>query len=328
MSSIPAWKRAGLSVQKSKPEEEDENDLLETRRIDTADLTKNQLKKVSNKRKLQEALGTSSSTTKSDANKKPPKRIKLPKNERKPPPVKDQLTYLKQFANDKSNWKFNKSKQNWILKNLKDIPMEYEHELILYLSTLQGGSRDRLVEELKQVIEKWNVEYEEMERTIEQKLLNGGDKEEKEDEDEGEKEGSKQEKEVKEESKQEQEQESNQEELNLEYVVRCKAILDSLIDDKVQVKGHDDDEGEVATHNEKSDSFKEEEVEVREKEEVAANKMKDKKDKKKKKDKNEKKVTKDKKDTKDKKHKKKSTKSESPSDTSDVSNLIINEVEV
>ena len=89
MSSVPAWKRAGLSVQQTKPEEEEENDLLETRRIDTADLTKNQLKKVSNKRKLQEALG--SSTTKNDdgANKKPPKRIKLPKNERKPPPVKD-----------------------------------------------------------------------------------------------------------------------------------------------------------------------------------------------------------------------------------------------
>ena len=37
MSSVPAWKRAGLSVQQTKPEEEEENDLLETRRIDTAD---------------------------------------------------------------------------------------------------------------------------------------------------------------------------------------------------------------------------------------------------------------------------------------------------
>lgn len=174
MSSVPAWKRAGLSVQQTKPEEEEENDLLETRRIDTADLTKNQLKKVSNKRKLQEALG--SSTTKNDdgANKKPPKRIKLPKNERKPPPVKDQLTYLKQFVHDKPNWKFNKLKQNWILKNLKHIPNDYELELISYLATLQGGSRDRLVDELKQVIAKWNVKYEEMEKKIEEKLLHGG----------------------------------------------------------------------------------------------------------------------------------------------------------
>lgn len=44
MSPIPAWKRAGLSVQHNKTQE-DENDLLETRRIDTAELTKNQLKK-------------------------------------------------------------------------------------------------------------------------------------------------------------------------------------------------------------------------------------------------------------------------------------------
>lgn len=77
MSPIPAWKRAGLSVQHNKTQE-DENDLLETRRIDTAELTKNQLKKVSNKRKLQEALGTSSGKN-NGGNKKPPKRIKLPK---------------------------------------------------------------------------------------------------------------------------------------------------------------------------------------------------------------------------------------------------------
>lgn len=328
MSSIPAWKRAGLSVQQNKTEE-DENDLLETRRIDTADLTKNQLKKVGNKRKLQEALGKTNQAT----NKKPPKRIKLPKSERKPPPVKDQYTYLKQFVHDKSNWKFNKLKQNWILKNILSIPMEYELELVLYLSTLQGGSRDRLVDELKQVIEKWNVKYEEMERKIEEKLLNG----EKKMDDAGEE----QKKEVTEmeESKKEQKEE-NQDELNLEYVVRCKAILGSLIDERIEVKGYEestktDGESELSRKSvvREDDDQLESESKVEAEHEVDQEKKekkekKDKKDKKEKRDKKEKKDKSNKKDKKDKSNEKRTSKSESPADASDTSNLIINEVEV
>lgn len=324
MSPIPAWKRAGLSVQHNKTQE-DENDLLETRRIDTAELTKNQLKKVSNKRKLQEALGTSSGKN-NGGNKKPPKRIKLPKSERKPPPVKDQLTYLKQFAYDKANWKFNKLKQNWILKNLRDIPNEYEPELILYLSTLQGGSRDRLVDELKQVIEKWNVKYEETERKIEERLLNGDNKEQEPEEPTQEKE------ELKDEAKTDESKE-NHDELNLEYVVRCKAILDSLIDGKVEVKGHGN---EHRTQNDNSESSKNnteeenvggvgDEIKVENKDEVEDNdeivdpRAEGKKDKKRK----------DKKGKKEKKKKSKSkARSESPSETSDTPNLIINEVDV
>ena len=57
-----------------------------------------------------------------------------------------------------------------ILKNIKNIPKEYEEALILYLGTLQGGSRDRIIPELKEVISKWNTQYEEAERKIEEKL--------------------------------------------------------------------------------------------------------------------------------------------------------------
>ena len=52
----------------------------------------------------------------------------------------------------------------------KEYSKEYEEALILYLGTLQGGSRDRIIPELKEVISKWNTQYEEAERKIEEKL--------------------------------------------------------------------------------------------------------------------------------------------------------------
>ncbi|EMG49048.1 hypothetical protein G210_0276 [Candida maltosa Xu316] len=207
MSSVPAWKRAGLSV---KAQEEDD-ESLSTKRIENADLTTKEIKKISNKRKLQEDSKHKS--------KKPPKRIKLPKKERPPPPVKDQLTYLKQFQDDKDNWKFNKSKQNWILKNIKDIPEDYEPALVAYLGTLQGGSRDRLIPELKEVISKWNTQYEEAEKKIEEQLNKKLEGEEPD----------------KEEKKEEKEESTG---VTLDYALRCKAILVKLDDDEdIEVKG-------------------------------------------------------------------------------------------
>lgn len=215
MSSVPAWKRAGLSV-KAQQQQEDE-DSLTTKRIENADLTVKEIKKISNKRELQDDTKHKS--------KKPPKRIKLPKNERPPPPVKDQLTYLKQFVDDKENWKFNKLKQNWILKNIKNIPKEYEEALILYLGTLQGGSRDRIIPELKEVISKWNTQYEEAERKIEEKLTkkveNEIDKDSKTSNDA--------------ENKEQKEEEKDA--VDLEYALRCRAILSKLTDEDIEVKG-------------------------------------------------------------------------------------------
>lgn len=221
MSSIPAWKRAGLRV---KAEQEAEDESLSTKRIETDDLTTKQIKKISNKRKLQD-------DTKHKTNKKPPKRVKLPKNERAPPPVKDQLTYLKQFHEDKANWKFNKLKQNWILKNIRDIPADYEEALVSYLGTLQGGSRDRLIPELKEVINKWNTQYEEAEKKIEEQLAKKleGDEPEKEEEKKGDKE--------KKEELKEEKQEDVVNVVNLEYAVRCKSILSQLTEEDVEVKG-------------------------------------------------------------------------------------------
>lgn len=215
MSSIPAWKRAGLRV---KAEQEAEDEALSTKRIESDDLTSKQIKKISNKRKLQD-------DTKHKTNKKPPKRVKLPKKERAPPPVKDQLTYLKQFHEDKEKWKFNKLKQNWILKNIKEIPADYEEALVSYLGTLQGGSRDRLVPELKEVINKWNAQYEEAEKKIEEQLakkLEGGEPEKEK------------EKETKDKDDEKKEEEET---VNLEYAVRCKAIIVQLVDEDIEVKG-------------------------------------------------------------------------------------------
>lgn len=218
MSSVPAWKRAGLSVKAQQQQEDD--DSLTTKRIENADLTVKEIKKISNKRKLQDDTKHKS--------KKPPKRIKLPKSERPPPPVKDQLTYLKQFVDDKENWKFNKLKQNWILKNIKNIPEDYEGALVSYLGTLQGGSRDRIIPELKEVISKWNTQYEEAERKIEEQLTKKIENETGKDTENDKNEKKKEEKEEKEEAK---------DAVDLEYALRCKAILSKLIEEDIEVKG-------------------------------------------------------------------------------------------
>lgn len=221
MSSVPAWKRIGLSVKK------DVNDdplSITTTRVENADLTTKQIKKISNQTKAQQ--------TKNKVQKKPPKRIKLPKNERPPPPVKDQLTYLKQFETDRVNWKFNKLKQNWILKNIKDIPTEYELALLLYIENLQGGSRDRIIPVLKEVVEKWNIQYEEAERKIEEEIAKklDGDKSKEESKDDKKEESNK--------DSNSQDDKAKQPEIDLIYALRCKAILGRLINEQIIVKGN------------------------------------------------------------------------------------------
>lgn len=60
------------------------------------------------------------------------------------------LNYLHQFHHDKRNWKFNKSKENHLLKNVWStyrVPAQYTDALISYIAGLQGaGARGRLVE--------------------------------------------------------------------------------------------------------------------------------------------------------------------------------------
>lgn len=57
------------------------------------------------------------------------------------------LVYLRQYHEDRDNWKFNKNHQNHILKNLFDIhsiPSEYVPLIYEYIKGLQGGVRTRL----------------------------------------------------------------------------------------------------------------------------------------------------------------------------------------
>ncbi|KAH3686164.1 hypothetical protein WICPIJ_002873 [Wickerhamomyces pijperi] len=147
---IPAWKRIGLKVQ-----EELHNDPLAlTEHLESGKVTNKQAKQL-NKRKR--AAATETGKEDGSTEKKPPKRVKVAKSEKPPPPEKDQLVYLKAYTDDLSNWKFSKQKQNWILKHIRVIEDQYEQYLVNYLVGLQGGSRDRLVEELKKVMESWNT---------------------------------------------------------------------------------------------------------------------------------------------------------------------------
>lgn len=142
---IPAWKRLGLKVK--------ENIIKDplTGQVQASAPISN------NKRQ-------SPSTTSTDTPKKPPKRVKLPKAERKPPPEADQLAYLRQYHTDRSNWKFSKQKQNWILRSVfgitthgnGGIPDEYKDALMSYLEGLQGGAKDRIVDDAKEVVNQWN----------------------------------------------------------------------------------------------------------------------------------------------------------------------------
>lgn len=126
---VPAWKKAGLAVET---------------------VTEDATTPSSNKR-------TASSAEK---DKKPPKRQKLPKDKRAPPPESDHLVYIKTFVDDKPNWKFNTVSQQWILKNLftEQVPVEYDDYVIKYVGTIKGGARDRVTDSAKEIISN-NNEY-------------------------------------------------------------------------------------------------------------------------------------------------------------------------
>lgn len=125
MSVEPAWKRAGL------------------KRASTATETYDPL-----------AAGLKRSADRGPI--KPPKRIKQPKSERSPGPVPDQLVYLRQYSENREEWKFSKQKQNWILKNLFDISSDYNDAIIKYVEGIQGGSRTRVLEAAEKIVDNWN----------------------------------------------------------------------------------------------------------------------------------------------------------------------------
>lgn len=138
-AAIPAWKRLGLKVKAA------EDNPIAIAHIESGIVTNKQAK-ILNKQKRKAAKEEGYT----------PKRAKVPKSERGPPPEKDQLAYLRQYHLDRDAWKFSKQKQNWILRHIRDIPRDYEDALAAYLEGIQGGSRDRVVEDLHKVVAKWN----------------------------------------------------------------------------------------------------------------------------------------------------------------------------
>jgi hypothetical protein len=74
------------------------------------------------------------------------------------------LGYLSNFHKHRALWKFEKAKQNWILRNALDaelIPESHEAALAAYVNGLQGaGARDRLLEEVKKALKEETVEGE------------------------------------------------------------------------------------------------------------------------------------------------------------------------
>lgn len=82
-------------------------------------------------------------------------------------PTSAYVEYLHQFQHDKAHWKFNKSKENHLLKSIWSmyrVPDSYTDALVSYIAGLQGaGARSRLVEGadevLKEVTEKGGQKY-------------------------------------------------------------------------------------------------------------------------------------------------------------------------
>jgi hypothetical protein len=66
------------------------------------------------------------------------------------------VDFLHQFHHDRPNWKFNKSKENHLLKNVWSmyrVPTQYTEALVAYVAGLQGaGARTRLVEGADEVL--------------------------------------------------------------------------------------------------------------------------------------------------------------------------------
>lgn len=214
MSKVPAWKRLGLSVKKDVIKDE----LNTTEHLGDAIVTN----------KLAKKLTRSYAEDQNKKEKKIPKRRKLPKAERKAPPEKDQLAYLKQFSEDRDNWKFSKQKQNWLLKNIDDIPSEYDLALRSYFDSIQGGARQRLENRLRDVVNEWNIMAKKLEEKIEAELF--GDEEENEKKETIE--------EIKDKKKAEEAEQAKGP--SREYALKCKSLLEALLDDPIALIGAED----------------------------------------------------------------------------------------
>ncbi|KAI4749780.1 hypothetical protein E4T45_14840, partial [Aureobasidium sp. EXF-8846] len=110
--------------------------------------TKEDKKKSKKEKKAEQATEDTTQTT-SDPPIPVVKKVKVrtPKDSANRP-VPEYVRYLEQYHADRSSWKFNKSKQNDVLKNIWNIyriPPSCNEALVEYLDGLQGGAaRQRL----------------------------------------------------------------------------------------------------------------------------------------------------------------------------------------
>ncbi|KAF3985890.1 hypothetical protein FT663_04689 [Candidozyma haemuli var. vulneris] len=226
MATEPAWKRLGLKINENR----ENTSFSSVVHLESANVDKQLAKKLNKKRHREEE-----NKKKNSKEKKPPKRAKVPKSERKPPPEKDQLAYLRQYATDKENWKFSKQKQNWILKNLDSIPNEYEGNLISYIEGIQGGARDRLVEQLTEVANQWNEVCKAIEDKVNAELYGDG-KTDAENEDS---------------EKKEEEDKKEGPQVTREHAIRTKKLLHALTDEPVEFLGLTEEEESESTEAQK-----------------------------------------------------------------------------
>lgn len=80
-------------------------------------------------------------------------KVKVDQNlDRKSKQVEEYLDAYGKHVDSGSEWKFKKQYQIWILKHLYDYQWKSDELLIRYLKTVQGGARERLVTDAKEVI--------------------------------------------------------------------------------------------------------------------------------------------------------------------------------
>ncbi|KAH3679385.1 hypothetical protein WICMUC_001005 [Wickerhamomyces mucosus] len=230
---IPAWKRIGLKVQ-----EELENDPLSlTTHLDSGKVTNKQAKQLNKRKRAKEAETSGDLITK-----KQPKRVKLPKSERAPPPERDQLVYLKTYTTDRDDWKFSKQKQNWILKHIKVIEDKYEEYLVNYLVGLQGASKDRLLEDLRKIIGIWNASQKEhAKKEAEAKINKTNEEQENEDAKIVAEKKLQEDKKLKKSKNSSSKVEDDSDSVDYDYALRAKKIIEAISDETLILEGTEDE---------------------------------------------------------------------------------------
>ncbi|KAI8384009.1 hypothetical protein BD560DRAFT_384608 [Blakeslea trispora] len=94
-----------------------------------------------------------------DKSEKPVKRVKKAKKpkaqieeSKKDAKQEEALAYVRLFVTDRSNWKFKKMLQIWLLSNLYQLPEEDFDNVLIYLKDLQGSAREKTKKEAQDKI--------------------------------------------------------------------------------------------------------------------------------------------------------------------------------